>query len=490
MEVGSIAISTCGSRVTLRPVPEGMEMPAESSAVESQIDTLNEMTWALTTLKGLIDLEVKVRAMLGRPDAPGELNLSDHTWEMWGAAVDNLVQNGIPREELSQQAVIREVVRLLTEENPVDNAGEIVKLNQLLSEIDRVYNPIRQACNSSECAYPQAAEIFRVIPDEYIAGRGYRPIFKGILEKLAGSLSALADQLNYTGLNWSLVEVNRDAESSQQFISQIEGLLGRANVLITGSCTEYANLVPQPPVIVPPPPPPPPPPPVTTPEEELKFNFALSLAPAYGLLVYGDQRHSSLEADFSLHGMAGARLDFNNELSLQIDYSGLHNVSQDFSYSRVIQDAAYVSVAYENYVPQLAFLTQYDNLNGERSFLGAAGFGINLYNGLLYPFAGGLAGTSFGGYAGVRSSYTWEELMKLNVSGQLFYSYLDGHEAGASISSSFSPASFLGNDFRIGVGASGAYADDSANFLAGLTISYGSLLAPQPVSVRQLIGGY
>jgi hypothetical protein len=267
-------------------------------------------------------------------------------------------------------------------------------------------------------------------------------------------------------------------------------LAGRVDALITDSCETYNGMVPEPPVIVPPPPPPPPPVTIPEPEEELKFNFALSLAPAYGLLVYGDQRHSSLEADFSLHGMAGARLDFNQELSLQIDYSGLHNVSQDFSYSRVIQDAAYVSVAYENYVPQLAFLTQYDNLNGERSFLGAAGFGVNLYDGLLYPFAGALMGTSFGGYAGVRSSYTWEELMKLNVSGQLFYSYLDGHEAGASISASFSPVSFLGNDLQVGIGASGAYADDSIGILAGLTLSYGPLLAPQPVSVRQLIGGY
>jgi hypothetical protein len=183
-------------------------------------------------------------------------------------------------------------------------------------------------------------------------------------------------------------------------------------------------------------------------------------------------------------------LDFDENLSLQIDYSGLHNVSQDFSYSQVSEDSAYVSVAYENYIPQLAFLTQYNNLNGERSFLGAAGFGMPLFDGLLYPFAGGLAGTSFGGYAGVRSSYTWQELMKLNVSGQLFYSYLDGHEAGASASASFSPVSFLGNDLRIGIGASGAYADDSANFLAGLTLGYGSLLAPQPISVRQLIGGY
>jgi hypothetical protein len=183
-------------------------------------------------------------------------------------------------------------------------------------------------------------------------------------------------------------------------------------------------------------------------------------------------------------------LDFDENLSLQIDYSGLHNVSQDFSYSRVSEDSAYVSVPYDMYIPQAAFLTRYNNLNGERQFLGALGFGANLYDGLLYPYAGGLAGTSFGGYAGVRSSYTWQDLMKLNVSGQLFYSYLDGHEAGASVAASFSPVSFLGNDLRIGIGASGAYADDSANVLMGLTLGYGPMLAPQPVSVRQLIGGY
>jgi len=490
MEVGSVAISTCGSRVLLRPVPEGAEMPAESAAVNTQIESLNEMTWALTTLRSLIDLEVRVRALLGRPDAPGELDLADHTWEMWGTAVDNLIQNGIPREELSQQAVIREVVRLLTEENPVANAQEIVKLNQVLAEISRIYDPIREACSSTECAYPQAAEIFRVIPDDYIAGRGYRPIFKGVLEKLAESLSPLADSLNYAGLNWSLVEVNRDAESAQQFISQIEALIGRVDALITDSCESYNGMVPEPPVIVPPPPPPPPP--VTTPEPEegLKFNFALSLAPAYGLLVYGEESTSPLEAGLALHGSAGLRLDFDENLSLQIDYSGLHNVSQDFSYSRVSEDAAYVSVPYDTYIPQAAFLTRYDNLNGEREFLGALGFGANLFDGLLYPYAGGLAGTSFGGYAGVRSSYTWQDLMKLNVSGQLFYSYLDGHEAGASVSASFSPVSFLGNDLMLGIGASGAYADDSAGILTGLTLSYGPLLAPQPVSVRQLLGGY
>jgi hypothetical protein len=249
----------------------------------------------------------------------------------------------------------------------------------------------------------------------------------------------------------------------------------------------------------------------------LKFNFALSLAPAYGLLIYGNENDPPFENTFSLRGFAGARLDFNNELSLQIDYAGLHEVSEDFSYSRVAQDAAYVSMAIENYIPQLAFLTQYNHLNGERSFLGAAGLGINFSDGLFYPFAGGLVGTSFGGYAGVRSSYIWEdplgaEDMSLGLSGQVLYRGLweNRHEVGISASLFWSPFSF---PLKFGASVAGAYAypEDSANFLAGLTLSYGPelpqliaeegsdqppvpdrlpMLAPQPVSVRQLLGGY
>lgn len=477
--------SICSERgVTIRPLPDGQQMPAESISVEGQLETLTELDFALNSLVQLMQLDPQVRAILGQQGQPG--GLSDHTWDVWIEATNALhEQTGIAPAELNIEALIKEVVnrlqaeddaRIEEEKTPI-NAGDIIKLKGLLELLAGVYGPIREALQGDQ--YPQAATVFSAT---YIENRSFKLILKGILEKINQALSTeVSSRINLAQIDWSSLSA-----------LSVTDVISRVNLLISESCEDYNALVPEPPVIVPPPPPPPPPPPVTTPEpeDELKFNFALSLAPAYGLLIYGNENDPPFENTFSLHGMAGARLDFNEDLSLQIDYSGFHNVSQDFSYSRVSQDSAYVSLAIENYIPQLGFLTQHDNLNGERSFLGAAGLGINLSDGLFYPFAGGLAGTSFGGYAGIRSSYTWEELMKLNVSGQLFYSYLDGHEAGASASVSFSPVSFLGNDLQIGIGASGAYADESAGILAGLTLSYGPLLAPQPVSVRQLIGGY
>jgi hypothetical protein len=512
--------SICGQRVTgLHPISEEVELPSEIGTIETQIQTLTEISWLLDLLLQHMRVNLQIMGDLGR-----EGSLTDHTWEIRDQVVDPANENSLPRrtgisaEELSLESIIREVVsRLEAEDNALRaagnlpiNTGDIAKLNAFIDQFAEIYNQVRQA--SPEGEHAATAVAYAGIPTLHQDNQNFKFIIKAILDRLIGSgvlPTEIISQINIGQIVYSTLD-----EAS------IQAVMGQVDSMITARCGRYAELIPEPPVIAPPLPPPPPPTTTPEPEEELQFNFALSLAPAYGLLIYGNENDPPFENTFSLHGFAGARLDFNNELSLQIDYAGLHEVSEDFSYSRVAQDAAYVSMAIENYIPQLAFLTQYNHLNGERSFWGVAGFGVNLYDGLLYPFAGGLFGTSFGGYVGARSSYIWDaplgaEDMSLGLSGQVLYRGLweNRHEVGASASFFWSPFSLGDIPVRIGASVGGAYAypEDSANILFGLTLGYGPvlpqliaeeesdqppvpdrlpMLAPQPVSVRQLLGGY
>jgi|GEM_PF-3014807 len=239
--------------------------------------------------------------------------------------------------------------------------------------------------------------------------------------------------------------------------------------------------------IVPPPiqPPPPPPPPSTVePQAPLNFFYQLELSPVWGISL--GQEAKSFEAGPSLHGRIGLGIDFQ-KFWLKLDYFPFKNVANDFSYTRGGQDFAALTVGGKvsevEILGQLSYLWLNNYLENSDEHVGAAGVGVSLFNGLLYPFAGGIFGTEFGGYGGVRSSYEWEK--GLGISAEVLYSYLESNQIGGSVEFYWKTPVKLGNSYlTVGASLGGNYNPDQngGNLLLGITFGLrGNAPLPQPV---------
>ena len=460
--------SVCSERgVIIRPVPAGTALSPEGIADHESITALSELNWALNALKQVQALKPTVDAVLIPPGQEGSLRA--HTWELWAAATNDLAsQSGIPAIDLSLDVVISEVVRRLEAESNTQNAGDIARLKGLLLELKPVYDRIRSGfTNSAE--HPLVAEYSQA---SHMDNRGLRLELRAIVEKIGQVIPAeLRSQINLSLIYWN-----------SPTVASIDTVIGNLLPMITLECTGLAAEIPQPPAITPPVVPPPPPPD----EEGLKLKYELSLSPAYTLNVAG-----GADNQMGLSGFGGLRLDFNEDMSLQINYQAGLNLTQDFSSSQTGADSASVNFAYGWAVIQAGYLWLNNFADGSAEHLGNLGFGANLMDGKLYPFAGGLAGTTFGGYAGVSGGYTFDDLMKLSIRAQAYYEYLNGHQAGGQVSLGFSPVSFLGNDLNLGVSAGGYYLVDPniAAMAFGLQLSYGNILNPQPMNVQSAAQG-
>jgi len=460
--------AVCSERgVIVRPVPAGTTLSPEGIADQGSITALNELNWALNALKQVQTLKPTVDAVLIPPGQEGSLRA--HTWELWAAATNDLAsQSGLPATDLSLDILIEAVVHRLEAENSTQNAGDIARLKGLLLELKPVYDQIRSGLTNS-AEHPLIAQYSQA---SHIDNRGLRLEIRAIVEKIGQEIPAeFRSQINLSLINWNSPTVD-----------SIDTVIGNLLPMITLECNGLAAEIPQPPVITPPVVPPPPPPT----EEGLELNYELSLSPAYSLNLAGDA-----ENQMGLSGFAGLRLDFNEDISLQLNYQAGLNLSQDFSSAQTSADSASVNFSYDWAVIQAGYLWLNDFVDGSAEHLGNVGFGANLLDGKLYPFVGGLAGTTFGGYAGISGGYTFDDLMKLSIRAQAYYEYLNGHQAGGQVSLGFSPVSFLGNDLNLGVSAGGYYlADPSIAAMAfGLQLSYGNILNPQPMDVQSAAQG-
>lgn len=452
--------------VTLRPVPFGVVLSPEAGALRDSIVALNELHWALNALKLIQQLKPTIDAVLIPPGQEGSFR--NHTWEVWAAATTDLAsQSGLPATDLSLDTLIEEVVRRLESENSTQNAGDIARLKGLLLELKPVYNQVRAGFADSD-SHPLVADYSQ---QTHMENRTLRLEIRAIVDKLGQDIPGeYRSQINLSLINWS-----------SPTIDSIETVIGNLLPMTALECTTLAAEIPEPPAITPPIVPPPPPD-----EDGLELNYELSLSPAYTLNVAG-----GADNQMGLSGFGGLRLDFNEKLSLQLNYQAGLNLAQDFSAAETSADSGTVNLAYDWAVVQAGYLWLNNFVTGEAEHLGNLGFGANLLDGKLYPFIGGLAGTTFGGYAGVSGGYTFDDLMKLNIRAQAYYEYLNGHQVGGQLSLGFSPVSFLGNDLNLGVSAGGYYLVDPniAALAFGLQLSYGNILNPQPLDVQTAAQG-
>jgi hypothetical protein len=267
--------------------------------------------------------------------------------------------------------------------------------------------------------------------------------------------------------------------------------------------------------VIPPPVEPPVVPPIEQPvEEELSWYDCLAyegrFTPSYALHLSGNENSSRLEFGPSLHGSVTLGYNFSDkcdeEFALYANYTVFAN-DEDFDSSnnnaRGSQDSGSIFLTYDPYVFQLLFLMDRSVLTDERGYreairdeyLGAPGFGASLYDGWLYPFGGPILGTSYGFYAGVRSSHEWDG-SGLGISLQALYSLLYHsqnsqieHFVGGSVMGTWNPFSL----FRIGITAeatadiSNDLSNTAANLVLGLSLSFGgNILLPQPIWGRGL----
>jgi hypothetical protein len=227
------------------------------------------------------------------------------------------------------------------------------------------------------------------------------------------------------------------------------------------------------------------------------IDYRISLMPSYALPIHGSEA-SSLEAGPSLlRGNVALAFDLPEEFKLQFDYRCYLNNTNEFTYGRVSQDFAAVTLTYKRLVFQGAFLYESTNLEGRDEYLGAVGFGAELYDKLFYPFGGvSFWDSSVGGYAGVRSSYTYEKA-RIGVSAEVLYDIFYqteredlGQRVGGLVIFTWSPATVPSfwvvneSEFQIGLAASGAYdlAVGAGNVSVGLVLRLvGDLLAPQSI---------
>lgn len=336
-------------------------------------------------------------------------------------------------------------------------------------------------------------------------------------------------QQNLVGIALSLAAVNGLIDQMKTELDLAQDQLNEQaiNARIASLC--QAGVL----IIAPPPPPPPPPPPsvaacsdgidndgdtkIDYPNDpgctdandndetgwnEHRWVYGAGFLPAYRLLAYGSG-DSALGSGPSLYLSGTLGYDISERVTLQADYRGYVNATNNFSSGRESQDFATVTVTYDPFIFQGSFLFERRNiLTGENEwlaatedeYLAALGFGAQLFDKLFYPFGGVLVGTSDGStwgggfYAGARITHEWEKY-NLEVSGQALYSllYLDktyDHQAGLSAELAWSPTSFWGGNLQVGGGVGGGYDSDlnDLNFDFFLFLRWGhECIIPQPI---------
>ncbi|MFA5113121.1 MAG: hypothetical protein WC529_02360 [Candidatus Margulisiibacteriota bacterium] len=277
--------------------------------------------------------------------------------------------------------------------------------------------------------------------------------------KLAEELTIPQDQLNEAGLNRLI------ADRCQAGVRTEAPVIAQPIV---------------PPVVVNPQPEP------VAPASGMSFAYGVSAIPSYSFLVAGDE-NAAVEAGPALHDRATLAFNFPGTLkTVQLDYAGLVNVDNGFT-SRFTQDQATASLMLGWRTVELTFQGGYlwlnDLLNNNSEHLGALGVGAAIFDRLLGLYGGGIAGTTFGGYGGVRSTYTWQDY-DISLSGEVDYSYINSSQVAGTLGLNYSPVSFWGADLLLGLSAGAVYNVDqqAAAVNLGLVLSLqGDILAPQPL---------
>ncbi|MFA5894092.1 MAG: hypothetical protein WC903_09050, partial [Candidatus Margulisiibacteriota bacterium] len=294
----------------------------------------------------------------------------------------------------------------------------------------------------------------------------------------------LRGQIALSQINWDALSAANIAQAATQ-----------VNKLIHDNCASYAAAIPTAPQQQPAKPPAGP---VKSPkaaqEQPSPFYLGLALLSAYGVKVKGEST-APLPFGPALRGDIALGYTVSDKTRLQLNYLPFINVSNGFN-SRLSQDMGTLSLAHQlpkvTLVGQGGFFWSRNTIDGRGAFkdeyAGTAGGGIVLFNGLLYPFAGGMFGTSFGGYGGLRSSY---EKNSFGISGTALFSHLRNNQlknsqTGGSVAGTYK-VSVLGTDLRIGVSAGGDYdaTNKAAEVKFGLVLRLGgnNVIVPQPMTL-------
>jgi len=502
MDVNAI----CGQRgVTVRPVPEGLSLPEEGANLQDQIAVLSEVDCVL-------DAAIKFWELYANQVFPVLLGgLSQQTRAVYNQVRSELAaQSGLAEQDIALDVLLEKVIERMAGDSNSD-VEDLATLRGFQPVVKQVFDAIREEL-TSQSEHPLVAEAYAIT---HIENRILRLELKAVIERLIQELSPeIRAELNLSQISWDyppdnlLTDINKLKNWIGELTQLISDIKTEAGELIATSCTTLAGLIPEPPIITPPVIPPTPP--VTQPERPaVDLDYELSASPAYGFLGAKDQ--------LNIFGQAGIGFGFSEKLKLQLDYQGflnLSNLSTGDVDSRSAEDAASVTFSYLRFNFQGSFLYATDFVANRENVLGGIGIGYSLWDDNLYPFIGGLLGTSSGALAGgilagARGGYRWEDLMGFNLGGQIYYEYFNAggheHEVGGRASVGFSPychdehvtdsgsVKFLGNCLNLSIFGGGYYSTEreEGDALVGLQFGFGGLPALQPFSLYQaVLGGF
>ena len=397
---------------------------------------------------------------------------------------------------LGMQQILEDVVSQLDVLESFSTKTQI-KLSKTLGEaegktaFEKYLNGFAAACKDLQCSALPKSDRQRALARIDILREANDKIKKlELSEEVIVRIAELEAEESGVGVNKTLAAVSGliMGMTLQLNLEDDELNAEALNKKISALCQAGVKEEVAPPIIAPPVTPPP----VTQPEtsKKLTVSYAASLIPAYG--VYTADDSSSFEHAGSMHGNVGIGLDLLKvPAHFQLDYSGLFDMNSDWA-SRKARDLISLSLKYKIVNMQAHMLMERSEEAGE-IYNGGFGVGIYLLNGLIYPFASGSFGGAMGGCAGIRSSYKWDKT-KLKLSGQALFDYYyfsdernRDMQPGGSLKLSWSPVSFWGADFEVGVAASGAYDIENKttdlNFGLFVALTGKTMIDPLPVRV-------
>lgn len=450
--------------VVFLSAPKGKTLSPEAKLTQNQIETLAEIEWLLSSMQQLMKLTPEVMDILGTKGQPGGLTVKG--WDIWSQTMTELKQQtGV--QDISIVLVAEKVAKNAESKKYTGSNADIALLKTISQKVEEVYGPIRKTLEGTE--YPQSAEVYKNIPTE---NRSLGAVIISILGKLNEKLPPqLKSEIKISKLIIEEPSQKNVAAAAEAVIKQIQS-----------SCRAYADLIPK--AAITPPKPKPKPTPLPTPEksDSIKYGIQGSIMPAYALSAGSEDT----ENRGSVRGSVSGYVYPSEKWRLQINYRGYVDATLDEGLiSRQSQDFAAFTMEYSSFVAQLAYAWERFGINEEHLWALGPGYKIKLSDGQeLYPFIGGIAGSSFedgdiigGGYAGGRYSIMFEDA-KAAISFQAIYDLLYrtqieviGHRLGGSAAVVWSPASFLQLGITAGVDGK-LNVNGSTNFYIGPFVGF------------------